>query len=252
MTASWTGAADLHIHTCHSDGAPSVQALLDHVALHRQLDVIAITDHDTIAGALEAQEILRRGSYPFEVVVGEEVSTREGHLVGLFLHERIPPGLSAADSVAAIHAQGGFAFAPHPFFRWRQIEGRPITMVGLGAMIRDLRLDAVETINATPFLSSANRRAAHFNAATTRLPALGNSDGHILAAIGKGYTAFPGRSARDLRNAIADGRVAAHTRPYTVAELLAYLRFWLHQQHGGIVLRVVKPRSHDEQPNVAR
>jgi len=224
------GRADLHMHTHHSDGAPSVRALLDHVAAHTRLDVIAITDHDTIEGALEAREIMRRGSYPFELIVGEEISTRDGHLVGLFLRERVRPGLSAARSIEEIHAQGGLAFAPHPFFRAYQGEGRPITMVGLGVIVRDLELDAIEVINATPFLSAANRRAMNYNATTGQLPALGNSDGHILAAVGKGYTRFPGRSAADLRTAITLGQTEAGSRDYRRHELLSYLRFWLRQQ----------------------
>lgn len=226
----WTGLADLHMHTRHSDGAPTVRQLLDHIAAHTPLNVIALTDHDTIAGALEAQNILRQAHYPFEVIVGEEVSTREGHLVGLFLSEAIRPGLTAAATVAAIHNQGGLAFAPHPFFCAHQAEGRPITMVGLGTLMCELPLDAVETVNATPFLNRANRRAIAFNATKTHLPALGNSDGHIVEAIGKGYTAFPGYTAADLYAAIRAGQTAAHGRDYRPRELWRYLRFWLRQQ----------------------
>jgi len=223
------GKADLHMHTRHSDGAPTVHALLEHVAAQTDLDVIAITDHDTIVGALEAQHILRHEQYPFEVIVGEEVSTREGHLVGLFLHELIRPGRSAAETVTAIHAQGGVAFAPHPFFRAYQTTGRPITMLGLGTVVAELALDAIETSNATPFLAGANRKAARYNQ-MRRLPALGNSDGHILAAVGKGYTSFPGATAQDLYRAIQAGQTTACTRDYTPRELLAYLRFWLRIQ----------------------
>ncbi|HMA37660.1 MAG TPA: PHP-associated domain-containing protein [Chloroflexia bacterium] len=231
-----TGIADLHMHTCHSDGVPTVRALLDHVALHTRLDVIALTDHDTIAGALEARTLAQQAGYPFEVIVGEEVSTRQGHLVGLFLRERIPPGLSPTETVAAIHAAGGLAFAPHPFYHAEQIEGRPITMEGLGRLIDDLDLDAVETINATPTLGAANRRAARYQAARRRLAPLGNSDGHILAAIGKGYTTFPGSTAQDLRVAIGAGTTAAGARPYTVPELWAYLRFWVGQSRAAAAI----------------
>jgi predicted metal-dependent phosphoesterase TrpH len=226
----WTGTADLHLHTHHSDGAPSVRALLEHVATATTLNVIAITDHDTIAGAREAQTLMRQTCYPFDLIMGEEISTRDGHLVGLFLHERIPPRMSARETVAAIHAQGGLAFAPHPFFRARQREGQPVTMIGLGPAIRALTLDAIETINATPFLAIANRHAQAYNKTTTGLPALGNSDGHILAAVGKGYTRFPGTTARELQAAIQDGRSVASAHPYTMRELLAYLRFWLRRR----------------------
>jgi len=236
------GKADLHMHTRHSDGAPTVQALLDHVAGKTGLDVIAITDHDTIAGALEARALMARRPYPFEVIVGEEVSTRDGHLVGLFLNERIPAGMSARDTVTAIHRQGGLAFAPHPFFHCRQERGSAVTMVGLGETVRELALDAVETLNATPFLAAANRRARAFNRETTRLPELGNSDGHILAAVGKGYTEFPGATAFDLATAIRAGTVAAIGDHYAPRELLAYLDFWVRQQRRpGAMMRSVRP-----------
>lgn len=239
------GKADLHLHTRHSDGEPTVRQLLDHVAAHTTLDVIAITDHDTIAGALEAREIMHHGKYPFDLVLGEEVSTRDGHLVGLFLRERIPPGLSAAETTAMIHAQGGLAFAPHPFFRARQTAEAAITMVGLGHLLEHLALDAVETINATPFLGRANRHAATWNA-RARASALGNSDGHILAAVGKGYTAFPGRTADAVYAAIRSGRTVASARPYSAGDLLSYLRFWLRHTGGRVPSylwpdRAVKP-----------
>jgi len=223
------GRADLHMHTRHSDGAPPVRALLDHVKLNTFLDVIAITDHDTISGALEACELKARFGYPFEIIVGEEVSTRQGHLVGLFLRECIPPGMGAADTVAAIHERGGLAFAPHPFFLAEQIEGKPITMEGLGRYVDELDLDGIETINSTPTLGPANRRAARHNDLVLHLPALGNSDAHILAAIGKGYTAFPGRTAADLRAAIHSRTTRARSKPYQVRELLAYLYFWVRR-----------------------
>lgn len=237
VTSMVRGTADLHMHTQYSDGTPTVRALLDHVAMRTTLDVIAITDHDTIVGAREADQIMCGEGYPFELIVGEEVSTREGHLVGLFLQERIRPGLSAHDTVTAIHKQGGLAFAPHPFFRAQQVAGPPITMLGLGALVCDLDLDAIETINATPFLGQANRRAARFNTALTRLPAVGASDAHILAAIGKGFTTFPGKTALDLRAAMCSGQTAAGARVYTAGELLTYLRFWLRLHGRSVPLR---------------
>jgi len=172
-------------------------------------------------------------SYRLEVIVGEEVSTRDGHLVGLFLKEQIAPGMSAGETVAEIHTQGGLAFAPHPFFRAHQAENRPITMVGLGLLVSELDLDALETINNTPFLGLANRRAQRYNSAAARcLPALANSDGHIPAAVGKGYTLFPGTTATDLYWAIQTGQTAARARIYNPSELVAYLHFWLGHSKG--------------------
>src|SRR5579883_3263871 len=109
------GKADLHMHTRHSDGQPTVPELMDHVRDCTDLDVIAFTDHDTIEGALEADSMA--GDYPFEVIVGEEITSIDGHVVGLFLEEPVAPGQSIEATVREIHLQGGLAFAPHPFFR---------------------------------------------------------------------------------------------------------------------------------------
>ena len=219
------GQADLHLHTTYSDGAMTVPALLDAVAGRGELAVIAVTDHDTIAGAEFARRIARRGRYPVEVIVGEEVTTRDGHLVGLFLSEAIPPGMSAAETVAAIHAQGGVAFAPHPFFNDRPRRRRR-TMDSIGHLAAALPLDAIEVENSTPGLEWANVRARRF-ALRHRLPMLGASDAHILAAVGKSHTCFQGRTAADLRRAILAGEVGPGTRRYNPGELLRYLLFWL-------------------------
>src|ERR1035437_4893600 len=109
------GRADLHIHTRCSDGTASVREALEYASLHTRLDVIAITDHDTIESAHEAAALAPL--YRVEVVVGEEITSREGHILGLFLTSRVSPRLSAVETVEAIHAQGGLAVAAHPFLR---------------------------------------------------------------------------------------------------------------------------------------
>src|SRR6266851_2273755 len=106
---SW-GRADLHTHTNASDGWPTPSELVDHAARRARLDVIAVTDHDTIEGALRAAEHAAKRSR-LQVIVGEEVSSRDGHIVGLFLERAVKPGLSAAATVHAIHEQGGIAVA---------------------------------------------------------------------------------------------------------------------------------------------
>src|SRR5689334_8400182 len=105
------------MHTSHSDGWPSPGAVVDHVASLGDLDVIAITDHDTIEGALQAADLAADRPDAPHVIVGEEVSSRHGHILGLFLERRVEPGLSAAATVSAIHDQGGIAIAAHPCWR---------------------------------------------------------------------------------------------------------------------------------------
>jgi predicted metal-dependent phosphoesterase TrpH len=220
--------ADLHLHTTASDGSATVEQLLDHVARQTDLRVIAVTDHDTLNGALVAQELVARYDLPVEVIVGEEVSSTDGHIIGLWLRELVPPGLSAAETVAAIHAQGGLAFAAHPFFRSRQPSrpGAP-RAEGVGRLVRHVAFDAIEVINGTPCLQLANLLARRFNDRYTRLPEIGASDAHILPAIGKSYTLFPGARAADLRRALERGSVMAARGWYRPAELVAYAAFYM-------------------------
>jgi predicted metal-dependent phosphoesterase TrpH len=119
------GRADLHVHSVWSDGAQRPDAIVR--ACAGRLDVVAITDHDEIQGALEARAFAReRADLGVDVVVGEEISTLNGHLLGLYLEERVPPGLPAAETIGRIHAQGGLAVAAHPFHPLRgSVRGHP-------------------------------------------------------------------------------------------------------------------------------
>jgi predicted metal-dependent phosphoesterase TrpH len=222
------GRADLHIHTRFSDGWPGP---VDVVRRARRLglDVIAVTDHDTIEGALWAAEYARRLGRGPEVVVGEEVSTRHGHVVGLFLEKRIRPGLSAAATVAAIHEQGGIAFAPHPFWRTtqaRRARSRTRGVHGVGWLAGELDFDAIEVDNSTPGFHLINQLALRLNEEARRAP-LGNSDAHILDAVGRSYSSFPGRSAAELRAAIEAGTTRAHALRYPALALLRYAAWGL-------------------------
>lgn len=191
--------ADLHIHTTYSDGRATPAQVVAHAARRTDLAVIAITDHDTIDGAREAAAIAP--DYGIEVVVGAEISTREGHVLALFIERPIAAGRPAAETIAAIHAQGGLAVPAHPC--------SPI-MPSLGRTCGRLAgsIDGLETFNASLWLRWNNRRAQRL-AAALGVPALGGSDAHELATIGAGHTRFPGRSAADLRQAIGAGRTEA-------------------------------------------
>src|SRR5260221_2925 len=112
-----TGLADVHLHTNCSDGTGSVEEVLYFAQHHTSLDVIAVTDHDTIEGALRARDLAARNKYRFEVIIGEEISTREGHLLALFLHTPIAPDQSIQRSIEQAHERGGLAIVAHPFNR---------------------------------------------------------------------------------------------------------------------------------------
>src|SRR5215469_14800679 len=103
------------MHTNYSDGTGSVEEVLAFAQEHTLLNVSAITDHDTIEVALRARDLTAKRNYRFEVIVGEEISTREGHLLALFLHEPVAPDQSIERSIDLVHEQGGLAIVAHPF-----------------------------------------------------------------------------------------------------------------------------------------
>src|SRR5438309_2272988 len=96
--------ADLHIHTDASDGAGSVKEVLAAASENKELAVIAVTDHNEISGALEAAK--RAKKYQIQVIVGEEISTLSGHVLGLFISEKIERGLEIEETIRQIHSQG--------------------------------------------------------------------------------------------------------------------------------------------------
>ena len=223
------GLADLHLHTSHSDGWPSPVEVVDHVTLETDLDVIAITDHDTIDGALRAAEHSARTG-GVKVIVGEEVSSRQGHILGLFLERRVRPGLSAAATIDEIHRQGGLAIAAHPFWRTERMAERFRGSVhGVGWLAAELDFDAIEVENSTPGLGLANVLARRL-ADGSGCACTGSSDAHILDAIGKSATAFNGRSVRALRSAIESGTTLPVSSRYEVSALLRYLAWGLNHE----------------------
>ncbi|MEF3275457.1 MAG: PHP domain-containing protein [Chloroflexus sp.] len=197
--ASSFSAADLHIHTTFSDGTASPAAVLSYVASATDLRVIAITDHDTLAGAWAAQSLAPR--YGIEVIVGCEISTKDGHLLALFIERPVPAGLDLATTVALVRAQGGMAFAAHPYGALVPSLGRRYLLGPEHNGIDWRLLDGLEVFNASLWNPANNRRAA-WKAQTLGLAQIGGSDAHNLAMVGAGRTLFPGKSAADLRQAL--------------------------------------------------
>lgn len=223
------GRADIHIHSRYSDGQSKVEEILDFVETKTDLDVIAITDHDTIEGALEAKALMKRGKYRFELIIGEEVTSREGHILGLFLERPVLSGLSAEETVDAIHHQGGVAIAVHPFekSRWNNRELPVMNGVGFMTLLKiNHKFDAIEVVNATPTLGDENLRAALANKTFLFQAEIGSSDAHILEAIGKGYTLFEGNAAMEFKNAILEHQTRAMHNEWTILALLKYAYFF--------------------------
>jgi len=141
------GKADLHIHSDHSDGLARIPEIMDHVQENTDLDVIAITDHNTIEGSLFARSL--EDMYDFEVVVGEEISSNSGHIIGLFIEEHIPAGLSAGETISRINDQDGVAMIPHPFSN-QGLFG-PFGMRSFGSGMSEIAFHALEVYNSMPF-----------------------------------------------------------------------------------------------------
>jgi predicted metal-dependent phosphoesterase TrpH len=187
-----------------------------------RVDVIAITDHDEIRGGRAALAFARdHPGLGVDVIVGEEISTLNGHLLGLYLEERVPPGLAAARTIELIHAQGGLAVAAHPFHPFRgHMRGHP----PVGRLIPDLPLDAVEVVNNAGVFSWLYDGWAALRNAEWLLPVVGGSDAHDIWHLGNGVTRFEGRSGRALRRALERRRTRAHvTGTWTPRKLPRHL-----------------------------
>jgi predicted metal-dependent phosphoesterase TrpH len=172
--------ADLHMHSEHSwDCTTPIDALLD-AALAAGLGALAVTDHDTIAGGSEARARAVERGLPLHVIVGSEIKTAaDGEVIGLFLHEDVPRGLSFAETIERIHAQGGVVYVPHPFARFHTTPAPALLHEHASA------IDVVETANARLWLERDNRAAERF-ASEHGLRRGAGSDAHVPAGIGTG------------------------------------------------------------------
>ena len=192
--------ADFHMHTHFSpDSEMSPEKLVER-CLKVGLNCIAVTDHNTIEGALAVRELA-----PFQVIVGEEVGSASGEITGLFLTESIPRGISAAETVQQIKDQGGLVSIPHPFDRFRR---EVITREGLDEILP--HADIVEVFNSRNSLDIDNRRAYEL-AERHGLLASGVSDAHIPMELGRTYVEMPefDGTPDGFKQALAQGRIVA-------------------------------------------
>ncbi len=195
------GKADLHIHSLASDGTSTVAEILDYAEHRTDLDVIAITDHERVDAAHAARAMAGARGLRIQVIVGEEITTRGGHLLGLFIERRIRPFQSLRASVQQVHEQGGVAVLAHPLV--------PYPLCASARSIRRLLAepdaifhpDALEGFNPTTAGMPWHRRVPGF-IAETGLAGVGNSDAHRAENVGQAFTTFPGRTPADLRAAI--------------------------------------------------
>ncbi len=207
---------DFHVHTCFSPDSLTRLESAIRAARERGLARLVITDHNTVAGALEARRLA-----PDFVIVGEEVMTTEGELLAYFLEERVPAGLSPEEAIGLLREQGAFVAAAHPFDTRRKGHWSLDALERIAPL-----LDAVEGFNARCFSARANHRAAEF-AARHGLPVIAGSDAHTAAEIGRVVVALPpfDPSAEGLRTALRQARVEGKISPPWVTLASRYAKW---------------------------
>jgi len=215
------GKADTHVHTKYSGVhrmgplrfPESVSDPADVVKAARSagMNVVCITDHNSIAGARKANAASKRIE-GIEVVMGEEVSTADGEVIALFIEDEIPAGLSAVETIARIRAQDGVVIAPHPF---------SLHCPCLGERIAELGVDGIEVLNGGHLDDYANPRAMKA-AESGRFARMGGSDSHSLKTIGCAHTLFEGSTSEDLRREILAKRTSAGGNPMPLDNAIAW------------------------------
>ncbi|MCL4532159.1 MAG: PHP domain-containing protein [Actinobacteria bacterium] len=208
------GKADLHIHSDVSDGMASVDEIMVHVQENTDLDLIAITDHDAVAGALKALEwVENHPSCRFRVVFGTEITAALGrHILAYFFRppyptKPLPRGRSYRSTIALIHSMGGIVAIPHPTVLWTPSGGyRQIKSL----LKEGVAIEGIEVCNAAIGARYNEDKIRDFNQREFHVAELGGSDAHHLVQISAGFTSFKGHSIADLTRAISHRGTRAH------------------------------------------
>jgi predicted metal-dependent phosphoesterase TrpH len=217
---------DLHCHTSASfDSLASPESMVT-AAAARGVTHLAITDHDRIEGALRARDAGATIAPDLTVLVGEEIRTRGGDLIAVFLEEAVPPGMSAADTIDAVREGGGLIGLPHPYDRFRGSLSKSAETEAFEELARSV--DWIEAWNARVLVGPGNEQAAALARRVGR-PGVAVSDSHTTLEVGLAATAMDGdpSTAAGLRAALAGelelmtGRASRYVRVVTpLARLL--------------------------------
>ena len=219
----------MHMHTEYSRDSRVPLGDFAELARRAQLGAVCITDHDTIEGGLRLREM----ATGLQVIVGEEITTADGELVGLYLETRVAPGLTAEHTIELIHEQGGLAYVPHPFSRNRRRHLRHSVLERVAPT-----LDIVEVFNAREVASASNLRALEF-ARQHSLPGGVGSDSHRPIEIGRAYVDLvPFVTPQELVVALRDGKVTG-----TLSGLGIHVRTWVDIGRKFMRTRVARLRS---------
>jgi len=191
----------MHSHTMWSGDSTTTPDEIAAAVAESGIDVLCITDHNAIKGAVDLADRL-----PCRVIIGEELRTHAGEIIGLFLDDRIPVGLQPDEAARAIRAQGGIVYIPHPYDPMR----RNLSEAALETLVDAGLVDAIEVINAKTSLRSLNDRAAA-TAAARGLAAGAGSDAHVPDAIGAAFVEMPDfDGADDFIDKLRRGRPVGH------------------------------------------
>ncbi|MEM2925463.1 MAG: CehA/McbA family metallohydrolase [Methanocellales archaeon] len=199
---------EFHVHSNHSrDGLDSVEKILKQ-AIVLGLDGIAITDHDTLNGAIEAMEIVKKQNLSILIIPGIEVSTRDGHLIVLGIKEIIPPMLPVRETIRMAREMNGFIIAPHPRALFRNSLWD----------LQNLDIDAIEVFNPKPF---TNAKFAEEIARKHSLPTIAGGDAHSAALIGYAVMEIDCElTERSVLQAIKAGRIKINGKKIPLSLLL--------------------------------
>ncbi len=192
---------DMHSHTMWSGDCTTTPEEVEEAVVASGIDVLCVTDHNAIRGAIELSATLS-----CRVIVGEELRTHAGEVIGLFLTERVPFGVSAHEAASRIRAQGGLVYIPHPFDPVRH----NLREAELRELAADDLIDAIEALNAKTSLSHLNDQAAAV-ARELELPAGAGSDAHVPEALGAAYVEVPDFDGpQSFLDALHEGVVVGH------------------------------------------
>jgi predicted metal-dependent phosphoesterase TrpH len=215
--------ADLHIHTEYSMDCNTPLEKIISRCLERGINCVAIADHGTVEGALKLQEMA-----PFPVIVAEEILTPHGEIMGMFLSETIPGGLSVEETISRIRAQAGLVNIPHPFetIRGSALNGRVIEAIAE-------QIDVMEVLNSrSPFAASSAKALAF--AEKYGITQSAGSDAHTVHEIGNAYVEMPEFNGKDeFLQALARGKIRGQRTSLAIHFLSTWARMRKKSRKGG-------------------
>jgi predicted metal-dependent phosphoesterase TrpH len=211
--------ADFHSHSHYSrDSLINPRTYID-TSIRRGVTCIAVTDHNAIDGAFVIERMAREANAPLKVIVGEEVKTSEGEIIGLFLKELVPRGMSPEDTVKAIHDQQGLAVIPHPYDVFRR---SVLTDEAIERVKHDV--DAIEGFNCRNILSKHDEKARNLASSVDKPFTLG-TDSHSPMELGGATLEIDDfETPEDLLRVLRGGRIVGHRSIPVVHWLSTYAK----------------------------